>query len=194
MTVVRWTDRGDDARAQAFATLVSAFVSDPVERWLYPDAGQYLTRFPEFLAALGGKAFDEQTVWSVANVGGVALWLPPGTEPDGDTIITVLTESVAIEKHADMFSVLEQMTVAHPAFAHWYLPWFGVDAAHQGRGLGGQLLKACLTVVDDSHLPAYLETPNPRNIPFYERHGFAVTGHAQAGSCPPVAFMLRASR
>jgi GNAT superfamily N-acetyltransferase len=78
--------------------------------------------------------------------------------------------------------------------AHWYLPRFSVDAAQQGRGLGGQLLKACLTVVDTSHVPSYLETPNPRNISFYERHGFAVTGQVQAGSCPSVAFMLRTSR
>jgi GNAT superfamily N-acetyltransferase len=194
MTVVGLTNLRDDARAQAFATLVSAFLSDPVERWLYPDARQYLTHFPEFLAALGGKAFDERTVWSLANVGAVALWLPPGTEPDGDKITSVLTESVSAEKHGDIFSVLQQMDVAHPTFSHWYLPWFGVDAAQQGKGLGGQLLKACLTVVDGTHLPAYLETPNPRNISFYERHGFAVTGKVQAGSCPPVVFMLRASR
>jgi GNAT superfamily N-acetyltransferase len=194
MSVGEPTNAREDERAQAFATLVSAFTDDPVERWLYPDAQQYLTHFPKFLAALGGKAFDEQTVWSLARGGAVALWLPPGTEPDGDAIISVLTDSVSPEKHGDMFSVLQQMDVAHPTFLHWYLPWFGVDAAQQGKGLGGQLMKACLTVVDTSHLPAYLETPNPRNISFYERHGFAVTGQAQAGSCPPVAFMLRASR
>jgi hypothetical protein len=53
-------------------------------------------------------------------------------------------------------------------------------------------MKACLGVVDASHLPAYLETPNPRNISFYERHGFEVTCETQAGACPPVMFMLRA--
>ena len=77
---------------------------------------------------------------------------------------------------------------------HWYLPWFAVDAALQGRGLGNQLMKPCLQIVDASHLPAYLETPNPRTIPFYQRHGFEVTGEAQAGTCPPITFMLRASR
>jgi ribosomal protein S18 acetylase RimI-like enzyme len=194
MSVVGFTNVREDERAQAFATLVSAFTDDPVERWLYPDAQQYLTYFPEFLAALGGKAFDEQTVWGLVKLCAIALWLPPGTEPDGDIITSVLTESVSPEKHGDTFSVLQQMNVAHPTFPHWYLPWFGVDAAQQGRGLGGQLMKACLTVVDASHPPAYLETPNPRNISFYERHGFAVTGQVHAGSCPPVVFMLRASR
>ena len=51
-------------------------------------------------------------------------------------------------------------------------------------------MKACLRVVDESHLPAYRETPNPRTISFYERHGFEVIGDAQAGACPPVVFML----
>jgi ribosomal protein S18 acetylase RimI-like enzyme len=183
-----------DEQARAFATLVSAFTDDPVERWLYPEPRQYLTHFPEFLAAFGGKAFDEQTVWGLGEFSAVALWLPPGTEPDGDTISTILTESVSPEKHGDVFSVLQQMDLAHPKYPHWYLPWLGVDAALQGRGLGGQLMKACLRVVDASHLPAYLETPNPRNLSFYERHGFAVTGRAQAGACPPVTFMLRPSR
>jgi RimJ/RimL family protein N-acetyltransferase len=55
-------------------------------------------------------------------------------------------------------------------------------------------LTSCLRVVDESHLPAYLETPNPRTISFYERLGFEVIGEAQAGSCPPLTFMLRAAR
>ena len=194
MSAVSFSCVRENDAARAFATLVSAFTDDPVERWLYPESQQYLTHFPEFLAAFGGKAFDEQTVWSLGEFSAVALWLPPGTEPDGDAITAVLTESVSSGQHGDMLSVLNQMDVAHPKYPHWYLPWFGVDAALQGRGLGGQLIKHCLRIVDASHRPAYLETPNPRNISFYERHGFGVTGEAQAGACPPVVFMLRAAR
>jgi ribosomal protein S18 acetylase RimI-like enzyme len=183
-----------DEQASALATLLLAFAGDPVERWLYPEPQEYLTHFPVFLAALGGRAFDEQTAWRLGEFSAVALWLPPGTEPDGDVIATVLTESVSPGQHDDMFSVLEQMDVAHPKYPHWYLPWFGVDAARQGSGLGGQLMKPCLRIVDESHLPVYLETPNPRSISFYERHGFEVTGEAQAGTCPPLVFMLRAAR
>jgi hypothetical protein len=40
-------------------------------------------------------------------------------------------------------------------------------------------------------MAAYLETPNPRTVPFYERQGFEVTGEAAAGSCPPVTTMVR---
>jgi ribosomal protein S18 acetylase RimI-like enzyme len=184
--------KGDTARA--LATLVSAFTDDPVERWLYPELQEYLTHFPEFLAAFGGRAFDEQTVWSLGDFSAVALWLPPGAEPDGDAIASVLTDTVSTAKHADTFAVVEQMGAAHPTYPHWYLPWFGVDGAEQGRGLGGQLMRACLELVDADHLPVYLETPNPRTINFYKRHGFDVTGVAQAGTCPPITLMERTAR
>lgn len=160
---------------------------------MYPETRQYLAHFPAFLAAFGGKAFDAQTVWRLGEFDAVALWLPPGTEPDGEAITSVLTETVAPEQHRDLFAVLEQMDAAHPKYPHWYLPWFGVDTADQGRGIGSQLMQYCLRIVDEQQLPAYLETPNPRSIPFYERHGFAVAGEAQAGVCPPIVCMTRAS-
>ena len=181
-------------RTRVFATLVAAFADDQVERWLYPERQQYLTRFPELLAAFGGRAFDTRTVWKLGDFSAVALWLPPGAEPDGEAIVSVLTASVSPAQHADLFAVLDQMTAAHPRFPHWYLPWLAVDPALQGEGVGTKLLAHGLEIVDSSHLPAYLETPNPRSIAFYERHGFRVTGKAQAGSCPPLALMLRAAR
>ena len=90
---------GLDERSNAYATLVLAFVTDPAIRWLYPDAQQYVTHFPRFLAAFGGRAFDEKTAWRFRDFSSVALWLPPGAEPDSDAIVAVLSESVAPEKH-----------------------------------------------------------------------------------------------
>ena len=176
---------------RALDTLVLAFTADPVIRWLYPGAGSYLAHFPEFLAAFGGKAFAEKTVWQLDEFSAVALWLPPRVDLDGDAIVAVLTETVAPEQHEDVLSVLGKMDDAHPRFPIWYLAWFGVDATVQGRGFGGRLMEQCLRMVDQDHLPAYLDSSNPRNISFYERHGFEVTGKAQAGACPPVVSMLR---
>jgi hypothetical protein len=41
--------------------LTFAFAADPVERWLYPEAQDYLSYFPGFLAALGGRVFAVST-------------------------------------------------------------------------------------------------------------------------------------
>jgi ribosomal protein S18 acetylase RimI-like enzyme len=186
------TDVSEQERV--YATLVLAFAADPVERWLYPEPHQYLSHVPRFLAAFGGRAFAERTVWHLGEFSAVALWLPPGTEADGEAITSSLAETVAEDKHDDMFDVVGQMGAAHPTYPHWYLPWFAVDTALQGKGLGSQLMTPCLQIVDATHLPAYLETPNPRTISFYQRHGFEVTGQAQAGTCPPMTFMLRAAQ
>lgn len=181
----------EDERRGVIDTLVLAFSADPVERWMYPQSWQYVTYFPAFLEAFGGSAFAEETAWGLGDGAAVALWFAPGAEPDGDAIVEVLVDTLAPERHEDALAVLAQMDEAHPRFPHWYLPWLGVDPALQGRGLGGELLELCLQIVDEDHLPAYLETPNPRTIPFYERYGFEATGHATAGACPPITFMLR---
>jgi ribosomal protein S18 acetylase RimI-like enzyme len=182
---------GSKDQAKAIATLVSAFISDPVERWLFPRSSDYLTHFPAFVAAFGGGAFERETVWTVNDFAAVAMWMAPGDQPDGKAIISALENSVSSDKHADTFSVLEQMDAAHPTYPHWYLPWLGVDPAQQGAGIGSYLLKQCLRRVDADHCPAFLETPDPRTVSLYERHGFRTVSVSQAGMCPPVTSMLR---
>src|SRR3546814_12966763 len=39
-------------------------------------------------------------------------------------------------------------------------------------GHGDALMAYALAQCDCDHAPAYLESSNPRNIPFYQRHGF----------------------
>jgi ribosomal protein S18 acetylase RimI-like enzyme len=179
---------------EAIGTIVAAFTEDPVERWLYPEEEQYLEHFPVFVGAFAGEAFEKGGAWALAGLSAVALWLAPGSEPDGEAIGTVLSESVAPDKHEDMFAVLEEMDRLHPTFPHWYLPWLGVSPSRQGSGLGSRLLEHGLGMVDESRLPAFLETPNPRTVPLYERHGFQTIAIAQQGACPPMTLMLRDAR
>src|SRR3954451_7411294 len=139
----------EEDRKRALDALVLAFSADPVERWMYPEPSEYLTHFPTFLSAFAGSAFKEETVWSLGGFSAVGLWLPPGAEPDGNSIVAVLTGSVEAAKHEDLFAVLGQMDERHPKSPHWYLPWFGVDPALQGRGLGGELMENCLRILDE---------------------------------------------
>ena len=177
--------------ASVIATLVSAFIADPLERWLCPEPLQYLTHFPTFVAAFCIGGFASDTVFKLGGFAAVAIWIPPGAAADEDAIVAARMESIPSDKHADTFSVLEQMDAAHPKESHWYLQWLGVDAALQGAGLGAALLGHGLARVDADRVPAFLETPNPRTVPFYERHGFVVSNISQAGACPPVTSMRR---
>jgi hypothetical protein len=80
-------------QANVIGTLVSAFIQDPVERWLFPEPQQYLTQFLAFVAAFGGEAFAQQTVWTLGGFAAAASWIPSGFEPDAETIIAVLRQS-----------------------------------------------------------------------------------------------------
>jgi len=185
---------GSDERQLAVATLTLAFAADPFLRWIYPEPCEYVACFPELVLAFGGAAFDEETVWQLGGHSAVAMWMPPGIEPDGDATVARFEATVGDDRRGDLMTVFGQMDDAHPSYPLWYLPWLGVDSAVQGTGLGSALMRSCLEIVDSHRLPAYLDSTNPRNVPFYERHGFEITGRWQSGSSPPIISMLRAAR
>lgn len=172
-------------------TVARAFQDDPAVRWLYPEARQYTTHFPNFVRAFGGKAFAHQSAHVVDGFEGAALWLPPGIEPDGDELGSLLDRTAAPGILGDVMSMFEQMGRHHPSEPHWYLPLIGVDPRFHGQGLGSALLRHALADCDRERIPAYLESSNPRNISLYRRHGFEITGVIQAGSSPTIYPMVR---
>lgn len=66
---------------------------------------------------------------------------------------------------------------SHPARpAHWYLATLGTDPDVQGQGCGSAVLEPVLRECDRLGIGAYLESSKERNIDFYVRHGFRVSG------------------
>ena len=121
----------------------------------------------------------------------VALWLPPGAEPDGEAVMGLSRESMNDEIFEDIGGVFQQMEEHHPTDEHWYLPLTGVDPVAQGRGLGAALLRHALKTCDRDGLPAYLEATSPRSRNLYLRHGFNVIQIIQEGTSPPLWAMFR---
>lgn len=83
-----------------------------------PDDEEYAAHFPAFIAAFAGPAFKQRTAWMLDGYSAIALWLAPGVEPDGESIVGVLTETVAVARHEDTFAVLQQMEESHPSTPH----------------------------------------------------------------------------
>lgn len=184
--VIKATDR-----QHAVVSLTLAFSSDPVMRWGWPDPERYLTYWPQIADAFGGRAFDHGTAHSLEDCVAVALWLPPGVGPDGETVMGLMRESMDDQTFNDINGVFEQMDELHPNDDHWYLPLMGVDPVAQGRGLGTTLLRHALKTCDSDGLPAYLEATSPRSRDLYARHGFNIVEIIQAGTSPPLWAMLR---
>jgi GNAT superfamily N-acetyltransferase len=133
-------------------------------------------------AARLGSAYsavsDDETVL------GVAIWLAPGRFPwsawrqlrGAGWMLRVL--------RADPSSFRAFMRTGangarlHPTYPHWYLETMGVDPAAQRKGIGGRLLEPVLEIADGDGVDCYLETADPRNADYYERHGFVVENPA----------------
>lgn len=171
-----------------------AFSTDPVARWSLPDPRTYLDVMPSVVRAFGERAFDSASAYCVEGFRGAALWLAPGVEADGERLLSLFETHAPHEILSDVMAFFELMGKHHPTEPHWYLPLIGVDPACQAQGHGGALMRHALERCDRDHLPAYLESSNPRNISLYLRHGFEIAETIQVGSSPTLTPMYRKAR
>lgn len=178
----------------ATKTVVLAFAADPMARWTWPLAHQYLEAMPRMVRAFASSAYSSGTAYCTDGYAATALWLPPGVHSDEKGLGAVIDSTVARALRPETDSIFEQMAAYHPSEPHWYLPLIGADPAHQGEGHGAALMAYALARCDRDHAPAYLESSNPRNIPFYQRYGFEPLGEIQVGSSPTLVPMLRPAR
>ena len=187
------TIAGDEVD-HAIATLVLAFVTDPVARWMYDNPHQYLLHIPRLFRALGKNSFEGGAAQRIKDGLGIALWLPPGVHGDDGPLEAVIAGSIAEEKRAEVVAVFERTEHYRPAEPHWYLSLIGVEALHRNRGRSAALLKHRLRQCDREHLPAYLWSSNPLNTSLYQRHRFEIAGTIRVGSSPSIYPMLRRAR
>lgn len=192
MSVVPEVKSADsNVQAGAISTIVLGFAADPMARWAWPDPSVYLRTMPRFVNAFGGRAFEHGAAYITEGARAVALWLPSGVEPDEAEMGAIMEESLRPEIAEDIGAVMKGMAEHHPLEPHWYLPLVAADPNWIGRGLGTVLMKHALRRCDEEGVAAYLESSNPRNISFYERHGFKIVGRIQSGSSPVLTPMLR---
>lgn len=179
-----------------------AFAGDPVwDEWAFPDPDPKHRK-------------EQRRAWWRFNLtsalrypwvrmteagGSVALWIPPDgeelTHEEEEQVPALLTNLVG--DHAETFvEGLELFDSSHPREEpHYYLSLLGTHDDHRGRGLGMALLSQNLDLIDDEHMPAYLESSNAGNLPRYERLGFGKVGEftlPQGG--PTVDTMWRPAR
>lgn len=183
-----------DEMPYAIATIVAAFIADPPARFAWPSPRDYLLNMPLATRAFAGSCFEHGTAYVSGDFSGAALWLPPGVEPEGGPLEKMFRETAKPEHLDALLSTFEKMQQSHPREAHWYLPQIGVDPNAQGKGIGAALMRHALARCDREETLAYLEASKPENVPFYQRHGFEVTGEIQVGAAPAVFPMQRSPR
>ena len=122
---------------------------------------------------------------------------PAGVEePSGGPLDQIFDEIVGPRGREHSRLVGELVEGRHPAEPpHFYLFAIGVDPARQGGCRGSRLIREVLERCDRDGIPAYLENSKERNLPFYERHGFATRERVDLpDGGPPVWLMWRGGR
>ncbi len=178
---------------KVMATLLLAFSADPFARWIMPDADSYVQHYKTFIQALGGRAFEHNTAFFLDDYSAAALWLPPGVSSDENLIASMLQNIVPENLLGAMVMLGEELEKYHPDRC-WYLSTLGVDIKMQGGGRGALIMKEQLRVCDESNTIAYLESSNPANLSFYERHGFETMGEINVGNPATMTPMIRYPR
>jgi hypothetical protein len=181
------------------ACLASAFYDDPLwGRWTFPDEdvrARDLLPFMTLMAEMGqgGGVLTNMT----DGAGAVTVWTPPGSrygEPGfEERIEEVLAELFGPRAH-ELDALFEQFDEHTPDGEFHHLEWWATRRDRAGEGLGTRLLNEDLARIDAAHVPGYLESTNPVNIPRYEALGFRpVDAFAPPGG-PTVTTMWRDAR
>lgn len=185
--------------------LGEAFGDDPLISWLV--AGTSDGAEPSLLAAAffvpglrAGQRRGHSFVLEDSGPGpaGAAIWSPPDSpmfrRPEGEELAAALVEHGA-PGGLDRLAALAGLTGdRHPTDAHFYLFALGLVPRCRSRGLGPGLITPVLARCDADGLPAYLESSNPRNVTFYQRHGFDTVWEDAPQDGPSVRGMRRDPR
>jgi ribosomal protein S18 acetylase RimI-like enzyme len=183
--------------AAAVGTLVRAFDDDPVMRWIFPDDAMRRRRLPGFFTATLRSTGRRLEGTEVAVVGravlGAAIWLPPETwrPPLWRQLVGLPAVALRLRSRLPVASAFYGALIRlHPERPHWYLSGIGTDPPVQGSGVGSELMRSRLARCDAAKQAAYLESSKERNVPFYEGHGFRVTGELSIPRGGPTLWLM----
>jgi ribosomal protein S18 acetylase RimI-like enzyme len=189
----------------ALDALVGALENDPFYAALTPDADIADARRRAILREYFAYALHEGNAYGVVTIeaetnAGAAIWLLP--QADGVAQKLQATKNAALknilsprgfENYVAMIEAMSPHAERVVPRRAWYLSILGIAPARQGKGLGKRLLAPTLADADARGASCFLETFNPRTLPFYESVGFrAVAQHAEQVTGQAYWIMVRA--
>ena len=200
MTTIRSATAAD--RAKLADSLASAFADDPLFNWMAgtgpnkPLQPKVRVMFDAFVKIELRKA--GHLVFTDEDGIGAAIWKAPSKwkMPNGDLLRAMPAMLRAFgTKVPRMTGAISAIEKVHPKEEHYYLEALGTRQDMQSKGVGSAVIGHMLDRCDAEGLPAYLESSNVRNVPFYARHGFEKTGEIVCGKgAPTVTAMWRDPR
>ena len=177
--------------------LARAFHEDPVQRWMFPEERHWERGSHRAFGYLTSELARKGSAYTTDGLEGAALWDEPGGKPSlrlQIQFVVLFISTVGLAHAKQVGRGIGRLERRRPEEPHWYLGVLGTDPKQRGRGIGAAVMGPVLERCDREGGLAYLESSRPQNIPFYERHGFAVTEEIALPEGPSVWGMRREPR
>jgi GNAT superfamily N-acetyltransferase len=159
--------------------LARAFQDDPLMVHVLPNAQRRKRLLPVLFGVVVRYCLRYGVVYTTSSLEAVICCLPPEqTATIGRLALISLSHPplqlglTSLRRFLRASSASDRTRKQAAPGAHWYIWALGVDPAYQGQGFGGQLVRNVLQQARAQDLPCYLDTENPRNVPYYGRFGF----------------------
>lgn len=177
---------GEERVEEATALLTRAFFDDPLFINACPDPDLRATWLPlSFLWSVWHGFLFGEALGTAGRLDGLVTVFGPGAmtaeqlERSGFGVLRQQTGGDRLSETEvrldSIFDPLHALLIQDVPERHWYLEVLAVDPDRQGRGIGGSLLRAVNERADAQDLPVVLLTFQERNVPLYQRYGYAVT-------------------
>ena len=186
-------------RDACLATVLAAFATETVARWVWPSDERFAACAPGFFGHLLDQRLAAGEVWVCPGAQGaidaVAMWNPPGglyaglPDPPGAWAAASAAFTDTERRAWKRFD--ELMAVPEAAGPHWYLGVLATAPGLQGTGLGRAVTTPMLAAADRCGLPTYLETASETNVAVYARLGFHVDRKVQLPDGGPLSRLMR---
>lgn len=183
---------------EATRAIARAFAwHEPWGAWAMPETEGREVRLHSLIEADVRERFlPHGECWTIGGAS-TTLWIPPAGRP-GAEVFAHRRGEAEYAYYGDRGDAMragdELIASLRPREEHWYLDTIATDPELFGRGLAGRLLAHDLEIRDAAGDVSALDTHTPRQIAFYERHGFEVVGEGQLSPELSVVMMARQPR
>jgi GNAT superfamily N-acetyltransferase len=176
--------------------LARAFHDDPVAVWACRSDPLRTAMLEGLYRARLQQVLLNCEIWTTAELSSAAVWMPPGglrtTPTQAFARVRCVLHPRLIARLPLLASASMMVQRRHPRTPpHWYLSLLGTDPGTRGKGLGSAVLKPVLDRCDAEGIGVHLESAKERNIDFYARCGFRLTGSLRLPRGPRMWLMWR---
>lgn len=175
--------RPEDLPAASRAIARAFAWHEPWGEWAMPDASDREERMHALIENdIRGRFLPYGECWTIGGAC-TTLWIPPVGSAAGTEVFAARRGESEYAAYGDREPAMRAgdalIASLKPKRPYWYLDTIATKPELFGKGLASRLLTHDLAIRDAAGDVCALDTHTPRQVAFYERFGFRITGEGE---------------